>query len=148
MRSRFTAFKNDSLIEADLPEEVNSAAATATKGTDDERLDTLVAASKGLLDSSNHGSLVLVWSQQSEVLALSSGSDSKSTGCRSSKSSMEAERSYATPTSIVQKLEVVKGSPTPVESGKDFGPTALLLEAVSELDVSMGERIGRFGELL
>lgn len=61
---------------------------------------------------------------------------------------MVSERSYATTTSIGEELEIIQSTSTLIKTGENGGPTGLLLVAMRELDMSVGQRCIGFGELL
>ena len=135
-----------SLFEADLAEEIHGTTSTSSESTNHKRFDALSAASECLPDMAHHRCLVHVRLKTTQLLPLLVCSHRERASSRARKASMKPERSNAPAARIGQEFEIVECPPTTVESIEDGGPPGLLLVAMCELDVRMGQGISRFGE--
>ena len=140
--------RHSSLLDSDLSEQVDRSGSTSAKGTNDQHLDVVHAALDALepiSDMLDHSRLVGV-RLQSRKLSLSARLLLRSVGERTSRgtseSSVEAECSdSATGLRVLEELEIVQRSLALRKSSEHVRPAGLLLVAVGELDVGVGERV-------
>jgi hypothetical protein len=129
-----------SLLEPDLPEQIDRSSSATSQRTNHQRPHRPAQLLQLHLDPLNHLALILERLQSSQPsLPIRLGSHSQASRRRSRKSGMEPERGDPSARGVGEELEVVQGSSSESEPTEDVGPAALVLVAVRELDVRVGE---------
>jgi hypothetical protein len=144
-----------SLLQAGLPEKVDSSTATPSQSTNDQYpdiLDTASDALKSRLDVVNHLGLVGIWLQTLQntlsTFLLLLGKR-KSSGGGTCESSVEAECCDSSlGGGVLEEFKVVQRALSLGESTENVGPTALLLVAVGELDVGMRKGVAAVSAMI
>lgn len=147
-KNRGRTKKRDALSESNLPEEVNGTASTSTERTNNERLDGSTELLELLLDNLDHLALVLVGLQTAQSTSSLLCSNSEASGGGTGETGVKTERGDSSSVGVLEKLEVVERSSSLSEPLEDRRPAGLVLVAVGELNVGLGERLLGLFELL
>lgn len=143
-----------SLLNPHLAEQVHRTTPTPPQRANDQHLDlshTALQPFQTRLDMRNHGVLIRIrlQSRQFTIPArLLLCRKCQGTGSCTCKPRVETKRGYTTTRlGIFEEFKVVQGTSALPEATENVLPAALLLVAVGELDVGVGQRVGGLGEL-
>lgn len=147
MKRYFFFHEKDVLGNTGLPEKVNSAGSTSSQSANDQHLYSLLAllgALQRLAHFLDHLAFVGVGLQFAQlaltVLGLLRGKG-EGTGGSTGETGMETEcGDTSMGNGVFEEFKVVEGTLALGESAEDVVPSALVLVAVGELDVRVGER--------
>ena len=136
------------LFQANLPEQINGAAATASEGPNYESLHVVFFAKELGFYIRYHGLFIGIWLQGAEFGPCFLRGVRQSSSRGSCKACVVSECGNAPTARVGQKFQVVQDSISTVESAKNRGPARLFFVAVRKLHVRMRKWRTRDWELL
>lgn len=143
------------LGQTNLSQQVNGTGTTSAKSTNDKNLRKSLASSDSrlevLLDGIDEQVLASVVLNGGEVLVVAvslSESPVLDTKSSTSKTGVETKSSNSSAIVILKELKIVEGTVASRESAENVLPAALVLVAVSKLNVLVDKREGLLGKLL